>query len=201
MFLSNAEIARGTQGAVGFLQRDPTAPLHFDNTVEACLRSFRVMLLVAPLHAIYMAINYSFVEVAADNVEIVIVEALHFVVDWLLFPVLFYEIARRYRWLDRYPRYIAALNWINFPATALLILGALVETVLPPAAESTWPLFLLLALQGFLFYWFFTTTRMTLGVPWPIAIALMVLVNWVPSYILSLIVDRFLGVAPLAAGG
>src|SRR5579872_674996 len=103
MFPSSAEIARGTQGAFRLLQRDPAAPLNFDNTIEACLRSFRVMLLVAPLHAIYMLINYSFVEVAADDWEIVIVEALHYVVDWLIYPVLFYEIARRYRWIDRYP--------------------------------------------------------------------------------------------------
>jgi hypothetical protein len=198
MFLSSAEIARGTQGALRLLQRDPQAPLHFDNTIEACLRSFRVMLLAAPLHAIYMAINYSFVEVAADDWEIVIVEALHYVVDWLLYPVLFYEIARRYRWLDRYPRYISALNWINFPATGLLIVGAVIETALPSSTESVWPLFLLLALQGFLFYWFFTTTRMILGVAWPIAAVLTVVVGWVPSYFLSLIVDRFLGVAPLA---
>jgi hypothetical protein len=201
MFLSSAEIARGTQGALLLLRRDPAAPLHFDNTFEACLRSFRVMLLVAPLHAVYMAINYSFVQVAADDWEIVIFEALHYVVDWLLYPVLFYEIARRYRWLDRYPRYIAALNWINLPATALLILGAVIETALPPATESSWPLILLIVLQGFLFYWFFTTTRMTLGVVWPIAVLLMVVVNWMPSYFLSLLVDRFLGVAPLATGG
>ncbi len=37
-------------------------------------------------------------------------------VDWLLFPVIFYEIARRQTWLGNYPRYIAALNWINLHA-------------------------------------------------------------------------------------
>lgn len=201
MFLSSAEIARGTQGALRLLRRDPSAALHFDNTFEACLRSFRVMLLVLPLHAAYMAINYSFVEVAVDDWEVVVVEGLHYVVDWLLYPVLFYEIARRYGWLDRYPRYIAALNWINLPATALLILGSAIATALPPSTESPLSLLLLLALQGFLFYWFFTATRMLLGVAWPIVIVLMVVVNWMPSYFLSLVVDRFLGVAPLAGGG
>ena len=41
--LSTAEIARGVQGALGLLRRDPAALLKFDNTMEACLRSFRVM--------------------------------------------------------------------------------------------------------------------------------------------------------------
>ncbi len=57
MVLSNAEIARGTQGAVRLLQRDPSAPLNFDNNFAACLRSFRVMALVAPLYAVYVAIS------------------------------------------------------------------------------------------------------------------------------------------------
>ncbi len=121
--LSAAEITRGVQGALGFLRRDPAAPLHFDNTMEACLRSFRVMALVAPLYAIYLLLSYSNVTTTADEMEIALVEGLHYVVDWLLFPVIFYEIARRRGWLDRYPRYISALNWINLPAMVVAIVG------------------------------------------------------------------------------
>ena len=102
--LSAAEITRGVQGALGFLWRDPAAALHFDNTMEACLRSFRVMALAAPLYAIYLLLSYSNVTSSADEMEIALVEGLHYVVDWLLFPVIFYEIARRRGWLDRYPR-------------------------------------------------------------------------------------------------
>ena len=121
--LSAAEIARGVKGALGFLQRDPAAPQHFDNTMEACLRSFRVMALVAPLYAIYLLIYYSDVTVTADETEIILAEAIRYVVDWLLFPVIFYEAARRRGWLDRYPRYIGALNWINLPAMVVVIAG------------------------------------------------------------------------------
>ena len=45
--LSIAEIARNTQGALRMLQLDPAAPFQFDNTPEACLRSFRVIALAA----------------------------------------------------------------------------------------------------------------------------------------------------------
>ena len=44
--LTSAEIARGSQGAIKFLLRDGTAPLHFDSTFESCLRSFQVMVMV-----------------------------------------------------------------------------------------------------------------------------------------------------------
>lgn len=188
--LSSVEIARGSQGAVKFLLRDPTAPAHFDNTFESCLRSFQVMLVVAPFYAVYLFVHYTPLTTTAEDLEIAFVEALRFVVDWLLFPVIFHEIARRRGWLERYPRYISSLNWINLPAVILLLFGELVAAVAPMAVTAL----LQLVLQVLFFYWFMVATRMTLGVPWTLAAVLMV-VNWVPSYFLSILVNRLLGVA------
>ena len=193
--LSAAEIARGVRGALGFLRRDPTAPQHFDNTMEACLRSFRVMALVAPLYAIYLLIYYSDVTVNADGAEIAVVEAMRYIVDWLLFPVIFYEAARRRGWLDRYPRYIGALNWINLPAMVVVIAGQGLSSVAPAAVAVV----IDLGLRALFFYWFLVVTRMTLGVSWPISIVLLI-VNWVPSLFLSLLVARYLGVVPVTGG-
>jgi hypothetical protein len=193
--LSAAEIARGVRGAMGFLQRDPTAPQHFDNTMEACLRSFRVMALVAPLYAIYLLIYYSDVTVSADEMEIILAEAIRYVVDWLLFPVIFYEAARRRGWLDRYPRYIGALNWINLPAMVVVIAGQGLSSVAPAAIAVV----IDLGLRALLFYWFLMTTRMALGTTWPISVVLLI-INWVPSLFLSFLVDRYLGVVPITGG-
>lgn len=194
--LSAAEIARGVQGALGFLKRDATAPQHFDNTMEACLRSFRVMALVAPLYAIYLLIYYSDVTVNADGAEIAVVEAMRYIVDWLLFPVIFYEAARRRGWLDRYPRYIGALNWINLPAMVVVIAGQGLSSVAPAAVAVV----IDLGLRALLFYWFLMATRMALGTSWPISVVLLI-INWVPSLFLSFLVDRYLGVVPIAGGG
>ena len=193
--LSAAEIARGVRGALGFLRRDPTAPQHFDNTMEACLRSFRVMALVAPLYAIYLLIYYSDVTVTADETEIALAEAIRYVVDWLLFPVIFYEVARRRGWLDRYPRYIGALNWINLPAMLVVIAGQGLSSVAPAAVAVV----IDLGLRALLFYWFLMTTRMALGTSWPISVVLLI-INWVPSLFLSFLVDRYLGVVPITGG-
>jgi hypothetical protein len=194
--LSAAEIARGVQGALGFLQRDHAAPLRFDNTMEACLRSFRVMALAAPLYALYRLIYYASgtVTVTADEMEIVLAESVCYVADWLLFPVIFYEVARRRGWLDRYPRYIGALNWINLPATAIAVAGVAIESIAPAVA-----IIVGLGLRALFFYWFLMTTRMVLGVNWPIAVVLL-FVNWLPSLILSFVVERYLGVAIAMAG-
>ena len=193
--LSASDIARGTQGALRFLQRDPGAPFFFENTIEGCLRSFRVMALAAPIYGVYLLLNYSRVDTSADAFEIAVIEAMHFVVDWLLFPVLFYEIARRRRWLDNYPRYIAALNWINLPVLVLAVIGLAVTLAAPrPVGQIVE-----IALQFLFFYWFLVTTRLSLGIGWPFSILLLV-VNWMPSLLLSLIVDRLLGVVPLPGG-
>ena len=188
--LSSAEIARGSQGAVKFLARDVSAPFHFENTPEACLRSFQVMALVAPIYGFYLVVHYMQVDTTADEGQILLAEALRFVVDWLLYPVIFYEIARRRGWLDRYPRYIAALNWINLPAAILLLVGASVAALMPLAAAAL----LHIGLQILLFYWFMMATRLALGVDWLFA-SILLIVYWVPSYFLSVLVNRFLGVS------
>ena len=190
--LSINEIARGTLGSIRFLQRDPGAPYYFDNTIEACLRSFRVMVLVAPIYVIYLLLHYSTVATKADETEILLVEALRYVVDWLLFPVIFYEIARRRNWLDKYPRYIGALNWINLPALVVALFGLALSLLAPPAIATI----IELGLRALFFYWFLMATRLALGVSWLLAVLLMI-INWVPSLFLSLIVTRFLEVAQL----
>lgn len=190
--LTAAEIARGMQGALAFLQRDPAAPSYFDNTAESCLRSFKVMILVAPLYVVIMLMLYANVTTTADSWEIVFVEALRYTVDWLLFPVIFYEIARRQTWLGNYPRYIAALNWVNLPLTIVAMVAVILASILPVA----FAILIQLGLYGLLFYWFLAVTRSVLKANWLHALALL-LVNWVPSRFLSLIVDRFLGIVPI----
>lgn len=189
--LSAAEIARGTEGAIKFLLRDVTAAKHFDNTVEACLRSFRVMVLVAPLYAAYIGLHYQRLTTTADTLEIIFFETLRYVVNWLLFPVLFYEIARLRGWLDRYPRYIGACNWAALPSMAAVLAIEVLSALVPGMPFAL----LQLALEV---YWFLMITQLGLGVGWPIAIALCV-VDVVPSHFVSVFVDGVLGISYQAA--
>jgi len=188
--LSAAEIARGVQGAVAFLWRDPRATTYFDNTTEACLRSFRVMVLVAPLQIILLLIRYSGVTTAADEMEIFVVETISYVVEGLLFPVIFHEIARRQGWLDRYARYIGALNWINLPGMLLAVVLVPLAQLAPAAIGDL----VHVVLQALFFYWFLVTTRQVLGAGWPLSIMLLI-VSWVPLAFISFLVARYLGIA------
>lgn len=192
--LSAAEIARGVQGALAFLWRDPKAPTYFDNTPEACLRSFRVMVLVAPLHVILLLVRYSDATIAAEETEVFFAETLGYVVEWLLFPVIFHEIARRRGWLDRYARYIGALNWINLPGMALAVVFVPLAHLAPPAIGSL----VSIGLQGLFFFWFLVTTRQVIGASWLLSTMLLI-VNWVPLAFISFLIARYLGVVATAA--
>jgi hypothetical protein len=187
--LSAAEIARGVQGALGLLRRDPAALLCFDNTMEACLRSFRLMAVTAPFYVVYSLIRYANLTVEIDTFELLAIEAMSYVINWLLFPVIFFEIARRRRWLDRYPRYIAALNWTNLPGIVIAILAIVIKMIVPAAVGGL----LEIALQALFFYWFLVTTRLALGVDWAMSVVLLA-VNWIPSFFLLVIVDRYVGI-------
>lgn len=187
--LSAAEIARGVMGALGLLRRDPKALLAFDNTMEACLRSFRLMAVTAPFYVVYALIRYANLSVAIDTFELIAIETMSYVVNWLLYPVIFYEVARRRGWLDRYPRYIAALNWTNLPGIVIAIAAIAVRMILPEAAGGI----IEIALQALFFYWFLVITRLALGVDWAMSVVLLA-VNWIPSFFLLIIVDRYVGV-------
>jgi len=187
--LSAAEIARGVQGALAFLWRDPGAPAYFDNTTEACLRSFRVMVLVAPLQVVLLLIRYSDVTVTADGTEIFVVETLSYVVEWLLFPVIFHEIARRQGWLDRYARYIGVLNWISLPGMILAVVFVPLAHLAPTAIGGL----VNICLQALFFYWFLVTTRQVLGAGWLLS-AMLLAVSWVPLAFMSFLIARYLGV-------
>jgi hypothetical protein len=187
--LSAAEITRGVRGALGFLRRDPAALLSFDNTMEACLRSFRLMAVTAPLYVVYSLIRYANLTVTIDTGELIAIETMSYVINWLLYPVIFYEVARRRGWLERYPRYIAALNWTNLPGIVIAIAAIVIKMIVPTAIGGI----LEIALQALFFYWFLVITRLTLGADWAMAVVLLA-VNWIPSFFLLIIVDRYIGV-------
>ena len=157
--LSAAEITRGVQGALGFLWRDPAAPQHFDNTMEACLRSFQGDGPGgAALRDLSPAVLFERHEQRRRDGDrprrgAALRRRLAAVPGDLLRDRPPPRLARSLSALYR------ALNWINLPAMVLAIVGVAISTVAPTAVA----IILDLGLQALLFYWFLTATRMTLG--------------------------------------
>jgi hypothetical protein len=81
------------------------------------------------------------------------------------------------------------------PVLVVAIIGSALGALMPTAVGIV----IELGLQALIFYWFLMTTRMALGVSWPIS-AVLLIVYWVPSVFLSLLVTRYLGVVPVTGG-
>ena len=174
----------------GFLRRDPAAPLSFDNTMEACLRSFRLMAVAAPFYAVYSLIRYANLSVTIDD------RRAHSRRD----DELRHQLAAVSGDLLRESRAAAAgstaIRVTSPPSTGstcraiVIAIAAIVVKLMVPTAIGG---ILEIALQALFFYWFLVTTRLTLGADWAMAVVLLV-VNWVPSFFLLIIVDRYIGV-------
>jgi hypothetical protein len=185
--LTPLEIYNGTRGVLRLLRFDPAGAAFFDNTVEAFWRSFRLMVLVAPVYLLLRVLYYDGRSTTAGDVEIVIVETLRYLIEWFLFPVIMYELAGFLDLRRNYLRYIAALNWMNVP----LVLVALAVSGVGEAAPALRPA-LTIGLELLLFFWFCAITRLVLGAGWGLTLGLCLI--WIaPTIILQTVLQEILG--------
>lgn len=189
--LSRTEIAHGVSGAWRLMWGDGGGLFMLDRTLEGFWRSFRVALLIAPLHVLGSMIVYERTETVASGSLIILVEALRYIIDWTAFPVVLLEIARRAGWSARYLGAVVAMNWANVPVVILgtmrLAIGEVVPTWLGGALG--------LILMALFVYWLTRLLRETLSVGVGQAIALSLLNLWI-SITLEIVVGGVVGRLP-----
>jgi hypothetical protein len=189
--LSRTEIAQGVSGAWRLIWGDGGGLYMLDRTREGFWRSFRVMLLMAPLQVFCLLIVYARVQTIAPDSVIVLVEALRYIIDWTLFPVLLLEIARVAGWQTRYIGAVVAINWFNVP---LIILSTMSLTIgeLLPTGLGAGPTLILLA---FFVYGLTRILRETLSIS-PIQSLLLSMISLSISLILEFVVNGIVGRLP-----
>jgi hypothetical protein len=141
--LSRTEIAQGVSGAWRLIWGDGGGLYMLDRTREGFWRSFRVMLLLAPLQILALLIAYARVDTVAPDGVIVLVEALRYVVDWTFFPVVLLEAARAAGWQGRYIGAVVAINWFNVPLVVLSTMSLALGELLPSGVGGGLTLILL----------------------------------------------------------
>lgn len=106
-----AELLYAIRGLWRLVNLDPGGLQYFDRSIEGFWRSFRVAFLVAPIEALLFATMIEHVRLGSSWSRIMAVEIIAYVVGWLVYPVVSYEICR---WINRsaeYVGYIAVYNW------------------------------------------------------------------------------------------
>ncbi len=189
--LSRTEIAHGVSGAWRLMWGDGGGLYMLDRSREGFWRSFRVMLLVAPLQIFCLLIVYARVQTVAADSTIMLVEALRYVIDWTAFPVVLFEFARMGGWQARYIGAVVAINWFNVPLIILSTLRLAIGEALPSALGGAMTLILL----AFFIYWLTRILRETLSISMGQSV-LLSLISLMISLTLEFVVDGIVGRLP-----
>ena len=189
--LSRTEIAQGVSGAWRLMWGDGGGLYMLDRTREGFWRSFRVMLLVAPLQVFCLLIVYDRAQTIAPDSTIVLIEALRYVIEWTAFPVILLEIARLAGWRGRYIGAVVALNWASVP----VIIFSTVRLTIGEVAPSWLGSALGLMLMGLFVYWLTRILREALALGIGQAVALALLNLWI-SITLEVVVNGIVGRLP-----
>ena len=123
--ITAAQVAKSIYGAARLARFDAGGLQFFDNTEEEFWRSFYAAGIVAPMVAVLAGIHLAEITVGAGPVRIFFVEAVVYVLDWMIFPFIALYIAEFIGKGDCYFRYIAARNWAIVLQMTLFIVLAL----------------------------------------------------------------------------
>ena len=192
--ISLREIATGLYGAYRLAHLDTRGMTWFDETLPGFWKSFFAALLAAPLYALFTALNLPD-DTAKEPLEtaggarVFLIEALTYVIGWVLFPLVMIRITDLLQRQQEYLRFIVAYNWAGVLQIAIFlpVVGLTVSGLLPLAGGNFLSMIVLFAV---LYYqWFITRTALRIGVAAAVAIvcldmALSILVTGISSIIL-----------------
>jgi hypothetical protein len=182
------EIARGVSGAVRLMKGDRSGLALLDRSRDGFWRSFLAALLLAPLYALYLMMMYDGATTASSDLRVALAEALRYIIDWTLFPVVLLELVRL---MDRSQRYIGsvvALNWANVPFLIVAVALSAFSRMVAPGLIGTVEIAVLAATLILVT----RILRHALDLPWVPAAALAALNLWL-SLMLGLIVNSVIG--------
>ncbi len=111
MLPSGKEVFAGLFGAYRLARLDPQGMGFFDLTVAGFWNSFFAAVLVLPSYILVLALRTNIADLPDDLFSIVLIEALSYVVLWLLFPVVAHAIAVTLDKEDRFIPLVVASNW------------------------------------------------------------------------------------------
>ena len=162
---------------------------YFDLSIEGFWRSFCVALLIAPFYAIIIPYHLEALQPTASWQHIMITEILAYIVGWLLYPLVAYEICRLIGRETEFPGYIVVYNW-----STILLVGAEMLVWLPTlagltAAVTSQRLDFLVTHIYLIYLWFIA--RGALRIP-PISAIGMVFTDYVLSSVLATVHDAML---------
>ena len=122
------EVAHGVAGAWRLARFDKSGLAFFDGTYEGAWRSFFACVLVAPGHAIIIGLS---LESGEDVVRSLAIGMVAYAVEVAFFPLLMRHVAHGLERLERWPLFVAAVNWSTIIQLAYHLLALVAYELFP----------------------------------------------------------------------
>ncbi len=198
--MDRAEIVRALTGAWRLFLGRPDAMRFFDSSVDGFWRSFRAIILVAPLYALTALADRQDMLTDANpaddigNSQFWAAKALTLGIDWVTLPILLGLIAGFIGIRRGYPGYIVARNW----ATVVMIIPFAVIGLIDLTGLASPSVLVLPSLVALVatFRMSYEIARKSLGVGADVAVAFVAL-DFLVSLAIVMTVNRLFGIEPL----
>ena len=154
------EVTRALYGAYRLARLDKAGMAYFEISAEGFWKSFFAAVIVAPLYVLFLLLHYQAGDISAPFVRYISVEAISYVITWVLFPLVMAGLTKFLRCEAKFIAYIVAYNWASVWQNAfyLPIQILIAAGVLSAEAGSSIGIAVLMAV---LFYiWFITRTAL-----------------------------------------
>jgi hypothetical protein len=160
--LSLRDLSAGVYGAWRLAWADPRGLAQFDSSERGFWLSFWAAVIAAPAYALVVAINVVGPNDAGappvDDMRLLLVETIAYVIGWTAFPLAMVTVADRLGRGQFYARYIVANNWGGLLEMTAFLPAVAVAASVP--ALSVLPA--LVAIAMFAYQWFIARTALEL---------------------------------------
>lgn len=192
--ISGRELAIGIYGAWRLLHFDRAAIQYFDSTLDGFWKSFYAALVALPavfvLRALFLANNPEIAATAGMS-RVVMVFAIDYAYQWLLFPLVMFYLAEGIGRSRQYVAFIVARNWSQVIQFAIILPAALL-VVMGGANEAGWGWVILIAahMATWVYGWFIARTALDIS---GLAAALIVFTELAISIVISIFSELLVG--------
>jgi hypothetical protein len=168
--ITTREIVTSLFGAWRLAQFQADGLRYLDGSREGARRSFWAAVIALPAAIPLTLIRLSMFPPRDDDLRVVLIETVAYVIGWAAFPVVAQIAARIAEREQHFARVVCAYNWTSLLQVGVLLLCAPISAagILPSSLEMLFELAVRAALIAYLAF----TIRVALDVPWPAAIGL-----------------------------
>ena len=185
--ISLREVSAGVFGAWRLAHGDRSGLNWFDATANGAARSFWAGVIALPAYIVLLGLEFSENPVNAGPMQLIMVYAISYVLDWASFPLAMRSISTSMGKGKHYYRYVSALNWARVVEVAVFLPAAILGSMSSNGMFALIPVILLIAIliyHGFIAVVALEASKAEAGMVVPMNLGLSIIISlWARSLV------------------